>query len=187
MTVLAFVVLSACNKVQPPPPQSAVERPSVDAGSEDQGVSSGTDEQSLDGGPVPLKAVATAVVDTERRALVAETLNESIPPGARFEVEMPRLADVRVRLFDANDRAVESNDTMEIGDATRYSLQPAEPLVPGSKYSLLVDGLQSEMPKDHEGREYDLVRWELKTAGEKPAPAPKTKAKGSKRRRGRRP
>jgi len=95
---------------------------------------------------------------------------EEVRTGATFELEMPALADVRVRLFDEDDRAVPSTDHLELGQVTRYRLVPSEALVAGSRYKLVVDGLRSDYPTDPAGRGFAIAHIELRTAGEKPVP-----------------
>jgi hypothetical protein len=112
------------------------------------------------------------VTDTEARPLSLKGPNEGIDPGARFEIDLPRMADVRVRLIDSARRAVPSSDRLSSEAATRYELKPSTPLDPGSRYSLLVDGLSNDFPVDAAGRQCETALVELKTSGEKPRPAP---------------
>ena len=133
--------------------------------------------------PKPLRVVARAVFDAASRELAVDGLNQVIEPQSRFELELPRLADVRVRLFDESDRAIASHDRMVVGETVRYAILPAEPLVSGSRYSLVIDGLRAELATDDDGQQFRVVPIELATSGEKPPPPPKpTKKRRSKRR-----
>jgi len=149
---------------------------------------SGTDDAaSADGGPAEVRELGLEVravaADGTRRPISVDAPNELLQPETQFELEMPRMADVRVRLFDESDRIVPSNDRLEIGSKTRYLLVPAAPLTTGSKYTLVVDGLASELATDVAGVPYAIVRIPLKTVGEKPPPPPK-RSRG-KRKKGR--
>jgi hypothetical protein len=130
-----------------------------------------------DARPTRTSAAAPAKqLEVGLRFLVGETAleskgvvpNEPIPVESRFELTFPSLTDVRVRLFDEEDRQVPSTDRLEAGEKIRYLLTPAEALSAGSRYQLLVDGLTSDQPTDRLGQAYDPVRIEILTAGEKP-------------------
>ncbi len=134
--------------------------PQVDAGPEED---AGALAQALG-------ATARALTDeAEPRALVRGGANEEIALPSRFEVELPRLADFRVRLLDEADRAVASTDRAQVfSQRLRYQLVPNEPLTPGSRYALVVDGLRADLATDDHGRAFERVRIELKTSGERP-------------------
>lgn len=162
-------------------PAEVVEAP-VDVGAE-TGVADATESPEPDPGPAVLPAKIHAVSAEGLIPLSPDTTTEAVPPDSRFEIELPRLADVRVRLFDASDRVVPSNDTLELTGATaRYVLVPAEPLVTGSNYSLLIDGQRGELATDSDGKVYAELRARLKTSGEKPAPQKKQPPKRRRRR-----
>lgn len=137
----------------------------------------------VDPGPEMLPATVRAVTADATVELLPGEPNVDVSPESRFEVEMPRLADVRVRLFDEGDRLVPSNDKLELaGQTARYVLVPAEPLITGTRYALIIDGLRGELASDSNGKEFAELRIELKTPGEKPQPQKPAK-KPSRRRR----
>jgi hypothetical protein len=152
------------------PMDTAVVRPHADAGP------AGPQE---DGGALAqaLSATVRALCDdAEPRALVRGGANEEIALQSRFEVELPRLADFRVRLLDEADRAVASTDRAQIAERSRYQLVPSEPLTPGSRYALVIDGLRADLATDDRGRAFERLRVELKTRGEKPPSAKRAKS-----------
>jgi hypothetical protein len=117
--------------------------------------------------------------------LVRGGANEDVSPDSRFEVDLPRLADFRVRLLDEGERAVASTDRASLTERLRYELAPEEPLAPGSRYALVVDGLKAELATDEQGRAYELLRLELRTSGEKPRAPSKRPKPGKPRKHGR--
>ncbi len=132
-------------------------------------------------GPAPLTLTVKALSRDQERPLVRGGDNDGLPIDLKLSLELPPLKDFRVRLFDDSDKAVPSGDRSEAtSESVRYLLTPAEPLTPGSRYALLVDGLSEDLPKDSAGRSYQLVRIELKTAGEKPKAAGSKPAKAKK-------
>jgi hypothetical protein len=128
-----------------------------------------------------LVAAHAIEADGSARELKTSDVNENVAPEARFELEMPALRDVRVRLFDDDDKAVPSTDRLELGQRTRYTLDPNEPLAAGSLYALAIDGQSGEYATDPSGRSYRTIRIELKTSGEKAAPPPGKSAKSKKK------
>jgi hypothetical protein len=77
---------------------------------------------------------------------------------------------------------VASRGTSEVGASwTRYSLVPDEPLRPGATYALRVDGAVTREAHDPSGRAYGPLVLIVKTAGERPAPAPARKKRGKRR------
>ncbi len=134
---------------------------------------------TIDAGPpvplaLPVTARAAVPAADAGTSLTPEVETANVAPESVFEVELPHLADVRVRLFDDAERAVPSSDRLELGQPTRYRLAPSEPLVPGSRYTLAIDGLKADLPTDPSGRTYNALRLPFRTSGEKPeAPAAK--------------
>jgi hypothetical protein len=106
----------------------------------------------------------------------------TIDPGAAFELTVPvHLADGRLALHDETDAMVASTGTTELGESTsRYRLVPDEPLRPGSRYALRLDGAVTREPHGSDGRAYAPVVLQLQTSGERPAAAPRKK-RGSRR------
>jgi hypothetical protein len=176
--LMAFL-LTACPPAVPPGPDAAA--PGPDASVPEDAV-------TIDAGPpAPLALTVTARATVPNAdagtALTPEVETAEVAPESVFEVELPHLADVRVRLFDDAERAVPSSDRLELGQPTRYRLAPTEPLVPGSRYTLAIDGLKGDLPTDPAGRAYNAVRLPLRTSGEKPEP-PAAKAAKSKKKPG---
>jgi hypothetical protein len=97
-----------------------------------------------------------------------------VDPASTFEVEIAaRLHDARLVLLDAADAHVAAGDVREVGSATRLTLAPAAPLVPGSRYVLRVDGAARRETHDAEGRAFAPLAFPLLAAGTPPTPAPK--------------
>jgi hypothetical protein len=147
----------------------------------------GAADIEADGGtpaPRPLQITAHALTDGGVRTLSSANPTEEVPVEARFEVEVPRLSDVRVRLFDDVDKLVPSSDRLESREGfTRYNLTPVEALAPGSRYSILLDGQRAEQPTDLDGNAHEVVRLELRTAGQKVVPEKHLKKATRRRRR----
>jgi hypothetical protein len=92
----------------------------------------------------------------------------------------PRPADLRVRLFDANDLVLESNDVAtELDGGLRYELQLLEPLRAGRAYLLVLDAEQGPALLDPRGRPLEDVRLGILVRGDPAAEAPA----GAKRRK----
>ncbi len=193
LLALALLPLSACSRRGQPTPAAPATGAAlaltdagidVDPATSDAGASAGVSDAgttSNAGAPAGRSADSLRALDAKLRALtsgeprdlVRGGANEDLSPEARFEIDLPRLADFRVRLLDESDRVVASSDRAELGERLRYQLAPSEPLAPGSRFALVVDGLKSDLPSDDQGRPYELLRIELKTSGEKPKPASK--------------
>jgi hypothetical protein len=101
-----------------------------------------------------------------------------VDPAASFEVRLPTaVRGARVVLLDARDAVVPSNESAEVGGSTsRFTLVPVEPLTPGSRYVLRVEGLESRMVKSDDGRAFEPLVVPFRVSGE-PPPAPPKKAK----------
>lgn len=96
-------------------------------------------------------------------------LDFSIDPDVFLILELPVLADVRIRLFDAFHRLVPSRDRLVVdATRTRYQLMPEVSLTPGSRYFLRVDGLIDSLPTATNGVNYRNTRISFQTSGEKP-------------------
>jgi hypothetical protein len=119
-------------------------------------------------GPIPLSLEDETVVD----------------PAAVFRVELAaEIADGRILLLDAADAIVPASGTREVGATTRFTLTPAAPLVPGSRYLLRLDGARARELEDVAGRALAPLSLRVLVAGEPPKPEPKP---APKRKRGRR-
>lgn len=105
-----------------------------------------------------------------------------LDPGSTFELEVAaHLADGRVSLRDEVDAMVASTGTTELGEGTsRYRLVPDEPLRPGSRYTLHLDGAVTRELHGADGHAFAPVVLQLKTSGERPASPPRKK-RGSRR------
>jgi hypothetical protein len=90
------------------------------------------------------------------------------------------LKDFRIRLIDAADQVLPSDDESRAGDGgTDYVIKLAHPLKPAKTYHLQIDAQSGDKVSDRTGRlfqDYDLV---LKTSGE-PEPTPGKKPKKKK-------
>lgn len=180
------LALVACHEAHAPPASldSGIV-PITDAGEvADAAVDGGLPAPSVDAGssrnnlPQPLRLSARALgPDGGIRDLRLDDPNEDISPEARFELELPALHDVRVRLFSEDQRAVPSVDRLELGPTTRYRLSPTDPLLPATRYTLRVDGLRADNPTDASGHAYLPAQVGLRTSGEKPPPVPKPEPK----------
>jgi hypothetical protein len=95
------------------------------------------------------------------------------------------IADGRILLLDAADAIVPASGTREVGATTRFTLTPAAPLVPGSRYLLRLDGARARELEDVAGRALAPLSLRVLVAGEPPKPEPKPKP-APKRKRGRR-
>jgi hypothetical protein len=210
--LLALALLAACSRPPPPPPSPAPAQPApapaeaspAPAGADAPPVPGATGDAAApapapppDGaapaagrspaGPVTAAAlVREAVVlraagDPTALSTDAETVVE---PDARFRVTLgAESRDARLLLLDAADAIVPSTASHAIGDETELTLSPTDPLVPGSRYRLRVDGAVGR--ELHAGdRAYAPALYALRVAGEPPPPlpSPKRRAKGKKHR-----
>ncbi len=121
-------------------------------------------------GPIPLSLEDETVVD----------------PATVFRVELAaEISDGRIVLLDAADAMVPATGTREVAATTRFTLTPASPLVPGSRYVLRLDGARTRELKDVAGVALAPVSLKVLVAGEPPKPEPAPKP-APKRKRGRR-
>lgn len=130
-----------------------------------------------DAGPtVPLAldlVVSLADGGTERHALLGlET--PVVSPSRQLLVESNRpLHNVRIRVLDESDRALESDDVPEEGPtALRYRIELLGPLQPGHRYAVLVDAQSGATFDDGSGKEVPEQRLEFRTSGERERPKP---------------
>jgi hypothetical protein len=133
----------------------------------------------VDAGPVVPLALDLEVSlpdgGTERHALLGlET--PVVSPARQLVLESNRpLHNVRIRVLDESDRALESDDVPEESPTgLRYRIGLLRPLEPGHRYAVLVDGQSGATFDDGHGKEMPEQRLEFRTAGEreKPKPAP---------------
>ena len=125
---------------------------------------------------LPATAVEARLGDTV--VAIAPDASALVEPAASFEVRLPiAVRGARLVLLDARDAVVPSNESAEVGGSTsRFTLVPMEPLTPGSRYVLRVEGLESRMVKSDDGRAFEPLAVPFRVAGE-PPPAPPKKAK----------
>jgi hypothetical protein len=147
----------------------------------DAGAAPEADAGASEVAPVPLSA-AVAVVSGQD-VPIGRDGSALVDAGASFRVEIAvPLTDGRLALHDEQDAMVASSGTSEVGASwTRYHLVPDEPLRPGTTYVLRVDGAVTREAHDPSGRAYAPLVLVLKTAGERPAPAPARKRRGKHR------
>ena len=137
---------------------------------------------AVDAGPVVPLAL-DLLVDlpdggTERHALLGlET--PVVSPTRQLLVESNRpLHNVRIRVMDESDRALESNDVPEESPtALRYRIELLHPLEPGHRYAVLVDAQSGATFDDGSGKEIPEQRLEFRTGGEREAPKAPPKKK----------
>ena len=101
-----------------------------------------------------------------------------IEPAQRIEVVAnQKLADFRVRLMDAQERVLPSDEEIFFAaHATTVNIQLLSPLKPANSLVLLVDSQLSHKISNTHGDNYDDFRASFKVRGEpeKPAEKPKT-------------
>jgi hypothetical protein len=100
-----------------------------------------------------------------------------VDPGSTFEVRLPFAArGARLVLLDARDAMVPSSADSEVGTTSRFTLVPLEPLPPGSRHVLRLEGLENRLVISDDGRAFEPLVAPFRVAGE-PPPAPPKKAK----------
>ena len=131
----------------------------------------------VDAGPVvPLALDLTIALPdggTERHALLGlET--PVVSPSRLLLVESNRpLHNVRIRVLDEQDRALESDDVPEeTPGALRYHIDLSKPLEPGHRYAVLVDAQSGATFDDGSGKAVPEQRLEFRTGGERERPKP---------------
>jgi len=83
------------------------------------------------------------------------------------------LRNVRIRVLDESDRALESDDVPEESpSALRYHIGLLRPLEPGHRYAVLVDAQSGATFEDGTGKEVPEQRLEFRTSGERERPKP---------------
>jgi len=129
----------------------------------------------VDAGPV-VPLTLDLLVDlpdggVERHALLGlET--PVLSPGRQLLVESNRpLHNVRIRVMDESDRALESNDVPEeTPSSLRYHIELLHPLEPGHRYAVLVDAQSGATFDDGSGKDVPEQRLEFRTGGERERP-----------------
>jgi len=157
--VAAALVLAGCTRPSAPLPDAGSIAAAVDAGP--------TMPMTLD--------LVVNVPDggIERHALLGlET--PVVTPARELLVESNRaLHNVRIRILDEADRALESDDVPdESAPSFRYHIVLLGPLDPGHRYALLVDAQSGATFDDGTGKEIPEQRLEFRTSGERERPRP---------------
>jgi hypothetical protein len=128
----------------------------------------------------------------ESSGAVSELL---LKPEAEFEIEPSqrlevianqRLADFRVRLMDAQERVLPSDEEMLFDtDATTVKIQLLSALKPANSLVLLIDSQLSHKISNTQGDTYDDFRVSFRVRGEpeklEPRPKPKAPSKKAKK------
>ena len=128
--------------------------------------------------PPPPPALPVSSVEIrlgETSAPLASDGSTLVDPGATFDVRLPFAArGARLILLDARDSMVPSNSEVEVGgSASRFTLVPMEPLTPGSRHVLRIEGLESRLVSSDDGRAFEPLALPFRVAGEPPPPPPK--------------
>lgn len=141
--VLFAFLLAACQPKEAPP----AEAPPAEMEKETEAV-------PVAEPAVPVRAFAVAP-SGEKREITGDEPVEGIAPGATFEVTSEHaLTEIRVRLFNGNDKLVPSDDKASVGQGFRYELKPREALETGALYRIVVDEAATGHPKDVTGQVY---------------------------------
>jgi len=172
--ILALSAALGCSRPSPSlEPASAPALALPDAGllDADGGSAATPDAGHAETGPRALPvSLASALGATGEVALVPQ-VPSVIDPAAAFRVEIgARLEDARLILLDEQEALVPTQGTVELGPVTRFTLRPDQPLRPGSSYTLRLDGAAIREIHGESGT-YAPVSFQLKTTGERPAPA----------------
>jgi hypothetical protein len=166
---LLVIAAQACSRPQEAPPAVA---PTPVAAPPDAGA-------AAEAGPSPLPVRTAIAMVAEREVALAGEAAPLVDPAVSFRVEVGvPLADGRLTLRDEQDAMVPAAGSTEVGASwTRYRLTPEVPLRPGSTYRLLLDGSSTHSPHDAAGRAFRPLALTVRTAGERPATPPKTRAR----------
>lgn len=171
------LVLGGCREAAPPPAAPAV-TPTVAA----TPAATAPPAVVAAASPAALVLSATAVEPTGPAPLSAgaETV---VDPAASFTVDVSvALPDARLVLLDAQEAHVPATHVREVGTATRFSLSPASPLVPASRYLLRIEGGAGRELRDARGAELAPLTFAVLVAGTPPPPEPKPAPRKRRRR-----
>jgi hypothetical protein len=183
-----LLALAACPRPPPPPDPDA----GASAAGLDGGADAGVADAGVDAGPAsdPDAGVPYQVhlwIGTDgglEEARLPLGAAAQVEPTSRLVLEVwPRPEDARVRLFDAADQVLDSDDSASALDGGwRYQLTLPDPLKGGRTYTLVLDAEQGPGLVDARGRPLDDLRLGLQVRGE-PGPDPASSPKGKKKRR----
>ncbi len=137
--------------------------------------------------PRPLAAAtilrSAVAIEPGQRLPVTPGAEVVVDPQATFELELSvRAPDARLVLVDARDDLVPAQGGRELSTGTRLTLAPSAPLVPGSRYTLRLDGASQRELHDEGGRAFSPATFPILAAGTPPPPEPKRPARKRKRR-----
>ncbi len=138
-----------------------------------------------DAGPRPLPVLAAeAFLPDGRTIALSPEAPALVDPAARFRIAVgAELTDARLAVLDAADAAVPSTGAVEIGAASRFTLEPSEPLRPGSSYLVRLDGAASSEIHGARGETFAPLVLQVRTAGDPPAPVRHGRARRLRNRR----
>ncbi len=184
LQILALAVATACSPEAPRIAQSAAQAAAPEAA----GLAStalqdaGSAMPSQDGGSAgPLPIASAQALRGDVASPLARDDVTLVDPGSSFRVEVQaRIDDARLVLLDEQDAMVPVQGTAEVAPTTRFTLAPSEPLRPGSSYTLRLEGAARREAHDADGRAYLPAALRLRTTGERPPPAKRSK-RGRKR------
>ena len=146
---------SAPGEPAAPPPPAVPAQPAPPPGLPDVAVEARTGSVAI---PLPVDGSSVPIVDA----------------GSTFEVRLPFAArDARLVLLDSRDSMVPSSADAEVGATSRFTLVPLEPLLPGSRHVLRLEGLESRLVKSDDGRSFEPLAAPFQVAGEPPPTPPK--------------
>jgi hypothetical protein len=132
--------------------------------------------------PAPPPSLPTTAVEARLGTAATPLPTDGSPApdvdsGSTFEVRLPFAArGARLVLLDARDAMVPSSSDVQVGAASRFTLVPLEPLLPGSRHVLRLEGLESRLVRADDGRTFEPLAAPFRVAGE-PPPAPPKKGK----------
>jgi hypothetical protein len=133
--------------------------------------------------PSPLPVTAAVAAGSGQDLALSRDDVTLVDPGAAFRIDVAaHVADGRLSLHDEQDAMVASTGTTELGATwTKYQLVPVEPLRPGTRYALHLDGATTREPHDAGGRAFAPLVVKLKTTGDRPPSPKKPQAKRHRR------
>jgi len=130
-------------------------------------------------GPVRLPSIVAEARLPPATVTPLDLAGTTVDPNGTFELrsQLP-LRAARLVLLDAQDAMVPATVDSEIGTSSRFTLVPLEPLRPGSRYLLRLEGLVSQALQGGDGSTFEPVAFPLLTSGEPPQkPPPKKSSK----------
>ena len=173
----------ACVPTTPPPPAAPGPGGSTGPSGPGPAAPSGSPESAppAPASPLPVPVLPATAVEARQGSTALSLMpgpSDSVDPGATFEVRLGLAArGARLVLLDGRDAMVPSGSDAEVGGGgSRFTLVPLEPLTPGSRYVLRLEGLESRMVNTDDGRGFEPLAVPFRVAGE-PPPAPPKKAK----------